>query len=236
MKQDLVLAANENKVRVISPEGTRPGIIRKMVPVEVRSEVVAAEVDRYAGLGEARRTQGTRAAYEALLDGRIMVNLYETLAMGLVVDHSVANTSGALTSFSVAVARPWDRMVYSRCFSSGLGLLYTSAWGNGSPRGQSMFSIGQGERTKRWVTRRATVPSLPPEIRRDFPEALKDRSGKFMILWEPTWQAISTRRPSPPRTWDPALLEQVEGSIYLVRAVWDLTPVETAALLPGPRF
>lgn len=234
MAQDLVLAATENKVRVISPEGTRPGIIRKMVPVEVRSEVVAAEAERYANLGAlSARTSGTKAAYEALLDGRIMVNLYETLERGMTVDPSAM---ASLVNFGVAVARPWDRVVFSRCFSSGLGLLYTAAWGNGGPRGEPMYTVGKGERTKHWTTRRAVVPTMPPEIRRDFPEALKDRSGKFMLLWEPSWQAVSTRRPRPPRTWDPALLEQVEGSIYLVRAVWDLTPVETAALLPGPRF
>jgi hypothetical protein len=77
---------------------------------------------------------------------------------------------------------------------------------------------------------------MPPEIREQFPDAATDRSGRWMLLWEPSWDLVSRREPRPPRSFDPALLEQVQGSIYVVRAVWDLTDVEIAALLPGPRF
>lgn len=221
------VALPDPKMTIISPEGKKPGIIRKMVPIAVDRSVAVAEAARYAELG----VGGTEDAYAALLDGRILINLYETLERSLnIVD------SALVPSFTVAAARPRDTMILSRCFSTGLGLMYTRAWGTGAPQGEPMFTVGRGMRNKHYTTRRAVVPTLPPEIRRDFPEALRDRDGRFMILWEPSWEVVSTRRPRPPRNWDPALLEQVEGSVYVVRAVWDLTPVEVAALLPGPRF
>lgn len=229
------LALPDPKVQVISPTGKRPGIVNKMVPVSVDQKVAEAEVARYTDLKvTGRRELGTQAAYEALLDGRVMINLHETLRKGI-ERTTVQGLDIGLPKFTIAAARPWDHVVYSRGHSTGMAELYTKAWGNGAPRGEPMYAFGSG-RGRSIDTCRAVVPTMPPDVRQKFPQALKDRSGHWMILWEPSWEVVSTRRPRPPRSWDPALLEQVEGSVYVVRAVWDLSPVEIAALLPGPRF
>jgi hypothetical protein len=229
------LALPDPKVQVISPTGKRPGIVNKMVPIAVDLDVAEAEVARYTDLNVKGRELGTQAAYEALLDGRVMINLHDTLKKG--IQQATVDGIGniGVPKFTIAAARPWDHVVYSRCHSTGMAELYTRIWGNGAPRGEPMYAFGSG-RGRSIDTHRAVVPTLPPDVRQKFPQALKDRTGHWMVLWEPSWEVVSTRRPRPPRNWDPALLEQVEGSVYVVRAVWDLSPVEVAALLPGPRF
>lgn len=232
MGTDLVHAAADHKVTVIAPGGRAPGIISKMVPITLADKTIAEEAARYASLTDLRgKARGTKEAYEALVDGRVMVNLYETLNRSIVTVDSIHY---ALPQ--VAAARPTDRVLYSRSYAGGLVDFYAQSW-TGKRSRTPFFTVGSGSRTKNsYTTRQAVVPTLPPEVRQQFPGALKDGSGKFMILFEPSWSVISHREPRPPARWDPALLEQVEGSIYLVRAVWDLSPVEIAALLPGPRF
>ena len=229
------LALPDPKVQVISPTGKRPAIVNKMVPVKVDQKVAEAEVARYSDLKVRGRELGTQAAYEALLDGRVMINLHETIQRGIQRTSIDGFGNIGMPKFTIAAARPWDLVVYSRGHNTGLAEMYTKAWGWGAPRGEPMYAFGSG-RGRSVDIHRAVVPTLPPDVRQKFPQALKDRSGHWIVLWEPSWEVVSTRRPRPPRSWDPALLEQVEGSVYVVRAVWDLSPVEIAALLPGPRF
>jgi hypothetical protein len=61
---------------------------------------------------------------------------------------------------------------------------------------------------------RAMVPLIPPQLR---PE---DSLGNYHILWDVkgAWQE------EPPR--DPFLLKCVDGDLYAVHAVWDLTDLE----------
>lgn len=63
---------------------------------------------------------------------------------------------------------------------------------------------------------RAMVPTIPPSIR---PASNLDQ---YHILWEAEWQA------TPPR--DPLLLRKLNGNLYVVLAVWDLTELERAVL------
>lgn len=90
-------------------------------------------------------------------------------------------------------------------------------------------------RGEHWSTSRAEVPVLPSEIREQFPSVM-DPKGKFLLLWEASWAPWERHAPKPPRAHDPALLEHVSGSLFKVRAVWDITLVELAALRPVPRF
>lgn len=66
---------------------------------------------------------------------------------------------------------------------------------------------------------RAMVPVIPPDLR--------PRRGlrNYEILWEvDRWEKM------PPPPGDPALLKHIYGWLYVVLAVWDLTPLEQAVL------
>ncbi len=65
----------------------------------------------------------------------------------------------------------------------------------------------------RW---RALVPYIPPALR---PKA---KLSNYHIMWEAEWQ------PVPPT--DPFLLKHLGGTLYVVLAQWDLTPLEKAVL------
>ena len=59
------------------------------------------------------------------------------------------------------------------------------------------------------------VPETPPYVR---------KQPGDLILWEANWTRV------PPREFDPALLEHLEGWLYVVREVWDLTEIERGVL------
>jgi hypothetical protein len=63
---------------------------------------------------------------------------------------------------------------------------------------------------------RAMVPKVPPRL-------APDRLGGYWILFEPKWEDIL---PDP----DPILLSRASETIFVVVAVWDMTPIESAAL------
>ena len=63
----------------------------------------------------------------------------------------------------------------------------------------------------------AVAPSIPPEHR--------PRTGglsRYHLLFEPVW----SKAPDP----DPMLIRHITGSLWVVLAVWDLTPIELAVL------
>lgn len=63
----------------------------------------------------------------------------------------------------------------------------------------------------------ATMPMIPPHLRP------KKSLHLYHVLWEAEWN-----RRVPPH--DPYLLRRLTGDMWLVVAVWDLTPVERAAM------
>lgn len=70
----------------------------------------------------------------------------------------------------------------------------------------------------RWSHRAfAAVPHIPMHLRP------ADDLSKYHILWAPNWQR---RLPDP----DPILLKRVGDDIFVVMAVWDMTPLEMAVL------
>ena len=62
----------------------------------------------------------------------------------------------------------------------------------------------------------AIVPTIPPRYRP------VSTLSNFHVLWEATWQA------EPPK--DPMLLRRLDGMLFAVLAVWDLTELERAVL------
>lgn len=70
------------------------------------------------------------------------------------------------------------------------------------------------------VRRIADVPPVPPALRPG------PHARNYHILFEAEWRTETT----PRAAGDPALLKHLRGDLYAVLAVWDLTPVEKAAL------
>lgn len=70
----------------------------------------------------------------------------------------------------------------------------------------------------------AAVPPMPPDIRE-----LVTGKG-YLIMWEAFWRKNVRKAAGAPVLTDPALLEHISGSLYIVRAVWELTSLEAAAL------
>jgi len=70
----------------------------------------------------------------------------------------------------------------------------------------------------RWALRKffAIVPMIPPRYRP------VSALSNFHVLWEATWQT------EPPK--DPMLLRRLDGMLFAVLAVWDLSELERAVL------
>lgn len=70
---------------------------------------------------------------------------------------------------------------------------------------------------------KAMVPVVPPRFRR--------RGWKSMfVLFEAEW---ARHHPTPPV--DPALISHLRGDLWVVHALWDLTPLERAVLMERNR-
>jgi hypothetical protein len=72
----------------------------------------------------------------------------------------------------------------------------------------------------------ATVPPIPPALRP------AGHLRNYHILFEATWRPVRQTR-TRLRSSDPALLKWMGGELYAVLAVWDVSPVEAAALEGG---
>ena len=78
------------------------------------------------------------------------------------------------------------------------------------PNGTFPREVENGYRTSK-----AVVPSIPPRLRP------KIAYSNLHILWEAEWETVPT---------DPMLLRHLDGALYVVLAVWDLTDLEKAVL------
>jgi hypothetical protein len=72
----------------------------------------------------------------------------------------------------------------------------------------------------------ATVPPVPPAFRP------AGHLRNYHILFEATWRPVRQTR-TRLRSSDPALLKWMGGDLFAVLAVWDVSPVEAAALEGG---
>lgn len=218
-------------VQVLTASDTSvPSIAGQLHRVNIDPTVAAGESERYRALDNLSPSErGTLAAYSALNDGRVIIDLQATLKRG-----SNDYDGSSYVVPHLAISRPMDRRVWVKVFPSGVIDFHHRRGVLGRPSGRPFYSLtpGRGDRSERWRTSLASVPTIPPEIRKAHPDAL--RNNRYLLIWEATWQGWKQHTPRPPI--DPALLEQVAGNLYAVVAVWDLTPVELAALSPGPKF
>lgn len=226
-------------VTVIS-QGEAPSIVRRLKRVNLADETVTSERERYAAHTPILNPneKAAVAAYSALEEGRVLIDLYTTLTKAITGGSGSSNDA----CMSLGIAHPSMKQVYLRRHRNDAG--YNTVFDFSSTYGRlnknrpldafySVSAEGTGGRTKYWYTFKALTPPIPPEVRAQHPAALKDK--RYLLLWEAEWSKVDAHQPRPPML-DPALLYQVSGSIYAVVAVWDLTPIEAAALRPGPKF
>lgn len=170
----------------------------------------AIENDRFA------EYEIIRKSYHALSKGHAIVNVRDAIkAAGAHEDGSP----------KLAIARADDQWCY-----------FSRQWASG---GGSTTSL-RFTATQRWTYRnRAEIfedvlPPLPSNSRYGgrwggksvvplVPPALcpKAELSNYHILWEAEWERVPV---------DPALLKRIEGDLFAVLAVWDLTEVERMAL------
>jgi hypothetical protein len=199
----------------------------RLPEIKMDADEADERASRYEDLDPRRMTEEDRATargYRALADGLMLIDL--TLAMreaGLGED---LRPRLAIARADVAAVR------FSPSWRGG-GVFEPSVAGR--QRAPSKFiamppgtfpPLPDGIST--WAIRGAVAhtPAIPPE-HRPAPSALKDHH----VLWEAVWE------PAPPD--DPFLLRHLAGSLYVVLAQWDLTPLEQAVMrgriMEGPR-
>lgn len=144
--------------------------------------------------------------YKAMAKGRAIIDLVQAMAAGGLDKQGRPK---------LAVGRAsWEWIEY-RCYFNGDVHFSRRPWSNYPdyiiPPGT--FNADSIDRKKSW---QAMVPAIPPSIR---PASNLDQ---YHILWEAEWQVV------PPR--DPLLLRKLNGNLYVVLAVWDLTELERAVL------
>lgn len=172
------------------------------------------EKERWAKGG----TKGDLAVVEALTalqEGRTLVDLPNVISRG---GQNPKYTSSKMPSLTCAPA--FAKEVSMRVWHDGEMVLKSGRfpqWKMNLPSGYS-FSRQHDAVSYSGV---ATVPGMPPEIRE---LARKDH----LLLWQAEWRKIGSQVQRPPR--DPALLERLNGNMYVVLATWDLTALEASAL------
>lgn len=184
-------------------------------------------------------THDRAAAREAYLEYReefrkrqreedaILMKLYRELARGVrILDVDEAMIAGGLDDKFrpyLALARADETWITCSVLSDGSAVFEPEWWHRARsetrvhrlPPGALTLPPGAAYR-RLPVGVRAMVPSIPPKLRP--PSDL----SRWHILFEAEWSEI------PPR--DPALLKHLEGSLYAVVAVWDLTEIERKVL------
>lgn len=154
-------------------------------------------------------------ALKAAEEGRVLVDLNTVIARGgIAKKYNVSKLPG------LTLAPPGAREVSMRVWHDGDMVLrakrpfrqwkMTLSAGYTFPRGEAISYSAV-----------ATVPQMPPDVRN-----LAQKN--HLLLWEPEWRKAHTQVQRPPI--DPALLEPLSGSLYVVLATWDLTELEAAAL------
>lgn len=167
--------------------------------------------------------------YRELSRGRQLIQLTETIEAGGTKSIDYRQWPGApvrlATLPALAVMRA-DQIVCRVRTTTGGEVTYHP---EGNPRANERRNVVRANThlSLNYVswTFRAMVPIVPPRFRP------KHGLGNYHVLWEAEWEY--NQPPRPPG--DPALLKHIGGDLYVVLAIWDLTPLERAVLGQGRR-
>lgn len=182
--------------------------MRGRVESDLAVEDYATEREKWEGGNAADRR--VAAAYQALEEGRNLISLSKAIISG--------GFDGEY--------RP--RLAIAPC---GVSTIYVETWKDSS---RVQFRTTRQRALIRWrmeldfggahyrgLTTQALLPQMPPAVR-------EIASRRDLLLWEAEWRRTNFKRAPRPR--DPALLEQVAGDLYVVKASWELSELEAAAL------
>ena len=151
------------------------------------------------------------AGYKALADGKVLINLTDTLHRGGL---------GSDYRPRLAVSRA-DRREVEFTWDSGRAAFDTRGWRG--RRGNNLTLLFPWPNGQTWGHRGfAMVPMVPADVRPNV-----DMRDCF-ILWEVEKWADRSAFARPDR--DPYLLRHIAGDLYAVLAQWDLTELERAVM------
>lgn len=157
--------------------------------------------------GTNKEDRAIMLGYKALASGKSILNLFDAFKVT-----GIGNDDRP----RLAVARADLHHVYARTYWNGR-IVLSSRSDFRRYRGYWFQEIPEGflPRVERSADGVAVVPLIPPSVR--------PSSGleNYQILWEAAWQDVPT---------DPFLLRKLDGSLYVILAVWDLTDLERAVL------
>lgn len=168
----------------------------------------SAELAKYAGADtvEDRLIAG---AYRALKRGKRLLELYDSFRLAGVDE---------LGRPKLALARAdWAACWFSYCNNDKFATFAAKGhnWGRQKrPIRIPAVCMPGLKAPPVGVVLEAPIPTIPPKYR---PKNLRG----YHILWEAAWKEIPI---------DPLLLKHMGGTLYIVLAAWDLTPVERAVL------
>lgn len=158
-------------------------------------------------------TPAVAKAYDALMDGRNVINLAKLIAP--------TNRTGRASLSPLAVG-PINRSGHPLIGEAGES--YT-----GLRSGTWTFRLGQRPRNLD-ETGTTMIPEVPSAV---IPiGATKTDRKEMLVLFEADWR----RQAVVPRPVDPALLRPVSGTLFEVVAIWDLTEIEAAAISTAIRI
>jgi hypothetical protein len=154
------------------------------------------------------------AAYKALEEGRQLISLTKALRRG-----------GADTEWRphMAIAPSTLREVHLETWTATCMVRYHAPHRRWRRSGWSYDIEIEAVRNgwNKGLVAKAVVPTMPPQVR-----AVATRDD--LIFWEAEWRHTTMKELPRPR--DPALLEHVVGDLYVVKASWELSELEMAAL------
>lgn len=191
--------------------------------MEISTAVLNTEVDQ--ARSKWREYQNAAKGPLSSEQMELAARAFHQMALGRqVIDLRLAIVGGGLLPRglpALAIARAhWQ---YVHAWWSGGRVTFT-----GRPRTWSTRGEGQQRRQNpsvQWPQMHnfrdgsAQVPSIPPGLR---PAGGPHILERYYILFEAVWE------PEPPT--DPLLLSHLGGPFYVVRAHWELTPLERALL------
>ena len=201
---------------------------------DYRSAVTAGSHDK---MNEARRDyekmdRAIKRGYREIAKGNRLIRLSEAILSGGVQDvhweqsHWTQKDGSWVTNEKslfprLAVVRADARLVLSRGIDGDgeVSFRANEQWPRSQKDRIDIAGFQRPAQDYRPQNHKAIVPMIPPLLRP--PHNLRN----YHILWEAEWE-IATRTPPG----DPALLKQLEGDLYVVLAVWDLSELERAVL------
>lgn len=215
--ETLPAVRSDGSVAIITSAPVPPKIIKHLTEFQPDEEQLRREMARYASLSETETTKAVKAAHDALDQGRVLIDIEQTLRPRYE------------TFPRLAVGHLTDKKVYCRVWVGSGRVEYRN-----QRKGRVVFYEFEGGRDYQdsgahpgdWRQREAVAPTLPPELAAKY----NPKDSNLLVLWEATWTRETEHKWTPPPVRDPALIEHVAGSLYAVLAVWDLSPVEAAAL------